>query len=181
MRVKKSPRNDDTCSVKRAVLEVLPKEELIELVLRRDRRCEELERQNAELKKQNTELAARCARLGRQNAELTARRPKCGGAVRPLARPPRAVQQAELVKRPVIVTEHRASLFIHHVVMFVDVEDVRRDGKHTPPDVSLPCSQGLVVFFHREVHRPPSPSQQVREVLNGLIDRAEVVDIDVQD
>jgi transposase len=34
--------------------------------------------------------------------------PKCGGAVRPLKRPPRVVQQVELVKRPVIVTEHRA-------------------------------------------------------------------------
>ena len=34
--------------------------------------------------------------------------PKCGGAVRPLALPPRVVQQVELVKKPVIVTEHRA-------------------------------------------------------------------------
>jgi transposase len=34
--------------------------------------------------------------------------PHCGGAVRPLQCPPRVVQQVELVKKPVIVTEHRA-------------------------------------------------------------------------
>lgn len=34
--------------------------------------------------------------------------PHCGGAVRPLKRPPRVLQQVELVKKPVIVTEHRA-------------------------------------------------------------------------
>jgi len=34
--------------------------------------------------------------------------PHCGGAVRPLKVPPRVLQQVELVKKPVIVTEHRA-------------------------------------------------------------------------
>ena len=34
--------------------------------------------------------------------------PKCGGAVRPLNLPPRVLQQVELVRKPIIVTEHRA-------------------------------------------------------------------------
>ena len=158
--------------MKRAALELLSKEELIELVLRLDRRCEELERQNAELKKENTELAARCGRLEKRCTELEAelakarknssnsskppssdivkpprppsersngkiggqpghprherpsfppeqvdkivkhrqrRCPKCGGAMRVLLNvPPRVLQQVELVKKPVRVTEHRA-------------------------------------------------------------------------
>jgi len=34
--------------------------------------------------------------------------PDCGGAVKPLKLPPKVVQQVELLRKPVIVTEHRA-------------------------------------------------------------------------
>ena len=46
--------------------------------------------------------------VDRVKAHKLNRCPDCGGAVKPLKLPPRVVQQVELVKKPVIITEHRA-------------------------------------------------------------------------
>jgi len=92
--------------------------------------------------------------------------PSCGGPVRPLRRPPRVVQQVELVKKPVIVTEHRAFACqcqacgrIHY-------------GR-LPPDVKAgglmgPRLLALLVFLKGACHGSYSTVQTFLEAVVGL-------------
>jgi len=228
----------------------LSRDELIELVLRLDRRCEELEQQNAELSRQNATLVARCTRLEKQFAELTVRGgrleqentelrtrcakleaelasarknssnsskppssdivkpprprgtrsrgkiggqpghpkhqrppfgpdqvdrivthrhrrcPHCSGKMRALKRPPRVVQQVELVKKPIVVTEHRAL-----------ASQCRVCGRihygRLPPEVVAgglmgPRLTALLAFLKGACHASYSTAQAFLEAVIGL-------------
>jgi transposase len=216
--------------MERAVLERLCREELIELVLRLDRRCAELERQNAELAARCACLEKRCTELEKQNAELSGelakarknssnsskppssdivkppkpngpngkpgriggqpghpkhtrppfppekvdavlthkldRCPNCGGRVRRSNKPPRVVQQAELVENPVVISEHRALAYV-----------CKKCGKvhyaELPPDVKWgglfgPRLVAFVAYLKGGCHASYSTVQAVLEWVLGV-------------
>jgi len=88
--------------------------------------------------------------------------PHCGGAVRPLKVPPRVLQQVELVKKPVIVTEHRAFACqcrscgrIHY-------------GRLPPGGLMGPQLLALLVFLKAACHGSYTTVQAFLEAVTGL-------------
>lgn len=88
--------------------------------------------------------------------------PHCGGAVRPLNLPPKVVQQAELVKKPVIVTEHRAFACeckacgrIHY-------------GRLPPGGLMGPRLLALLVYLKGACHGSYTTVQAFLEAVTGL-------------
>jgi transposase len=88
--------------------------------------------------------------------------PHCGGAVRPLRLPPRVVQQVELVKKPVTVTEHRAFACqckecgrIHY-------------GRLPPGGLMGPRLLALLVFLKAACHGSYTTVQAFLEAVVGL-------------
>ena len=92
--------------------------------------------------------------------------PKCGGAMKPLARPPRVVQQVELVKKPVMVTEYRG--FASECEGCGQVHYGR-----PPPEVQAgglmgPRLLALLVFLKGACHGSYSTVQTFLEAVVGL-------------
>jgi len=92
--------------------------------------------------------------------------PHCGGSTRPLKRPPRVVQQVELVKKPVIVTEHRAF-----------ASQCQKCGRihygRLPPEVQAgglmgPRLTALLVFLKGACHGSYTTVQAFLEAVVGL-------------
>ena len=202
----------------RTALEQLSKPELIEIILRLDRRVAVLEARCAKLEKENTELKKRCLTLeselavARKNSSNSSkppssdivkpprsqgtpsngkiggqpghpkherpsfppeqvdkikehkldRCPDCGGAVKPLKLPPKVVQQVELVKKQVRVTEHRAFACqctacgrIHY-------------GRLPPGGLMGPRLLALLVFLKGACHGSYTTVQTFLEAVTGL-------------
>jgi transposase len=88
--------------------------------------------------------------------------PHCGGAVRPLKVPPRVLQQVELVKKPVIVTEHRAFACQCEACGRI------RYGRLPPGGLMGPRLLALLVFLKAACHGSYTTVQAFLEAVIGL-------------
>lgn len=69
---------------------------------------------------------------------------------------------------------------VHHVVVFVNVEDVRGRDTGSPPSVP-PVSECVIVSFNNQGHRPVRPGEEATEVNDRVRHEVEVVEVDVED
>jgi len=69
----------------------------------------------------------------------------------------------------------RHRLLIHHVVVFVDVQDMRWRGQTPFLELLPPAFENRTVFFNYEIHRTTGPGQETIESLYWFFDGIEVV------
>ena len=79
------------------------------------------------------------------------------------------------------VGDVRVPSLIHHVMVLVDVEYVRRTRQRASPSPVSPACEHPVVLLHDESDRCPAPSQQPLKPPNRVGHKAEVVEINVED
>jgi hypothetical protein len=73
------------------------------------------------------------------------------------------------------------SRLIHHVMMLVDMQDMRRTRQGAPSYPVLPASKCLVMFLYDEGDGGAAPLQQLLKPLHRVIYKAKVVQVNVQD
>jgi hypothetical protein len=60
-------------------------------------------------------------------------------------------------------------------MVLIDMQNVCWWGNNTLPDISLPSLQNHMMFFYNEINWPPSPFQEIVQMLDRLIDNREIV------
>ena len=70
---------------------------------------------------------------------------------------------------------------VHHVVVLVHVQYVRRGRDTSDMKLPLPSSKRVAVPFDDEINRTSPPSQEIFQGTDGILCKIEIVEIDVQD
>jgi len=79
------------------------------------------------------------------------------------------------------VADVRGASLVHHIMMLVYVENMVGRRKAFPPDEISPERQHLVVPLDNEGDGTSSPCEQPAEPLDGILDKAEVVEVNVEE
>ena len=71
-------------------------------------------------------------------------------------------------------------LLTHHVVMLVNMENVRWWDVVCLPSLP-PSGKSVIVTLHNHRHRTGCPVEQVTETVSGVGDLVEVIEVDIKD
>jgi hypothetical protein len=69
---------------------------------------------------------------------------------------------------------------VHHVVMLVNMENVRWRDVVYPPSLP-PSGKSVIVALHNHRHRTVCPVEQLLEAVSGIGYLVEVIEIDIKD